>query len=135
MSDGAPTTRRNPYVLLGIPFGSTRELASIAFATRARGLRRAANGAERLKDLTWALNQVEEVLREPRMALEIYRVPADFRCYEPLSPGIFSPTPERLVRQSGPSAPELEQLFVAAEDEALAAARSELGNSAALPQR
>ena len=53
---------RNPYIILGIPFGSSREQANIAFARRARPLRRKGPEARtQMTDLTWALNRLTRV--------------------------------------------------------------------------
>src|ERR1700727_1939597 len=69
---------RNPYVILGIPFGSSRARANVAFARKARSLRRAgAAGHDALTDLTWALQQIDEAIRNPAAALELYRIPAN----------------------------------------------------------
>jgi hypothetical protein len=92
--------QRNPYVLLGIPFGSSRDAATSAFARRAKRLRRSPDGAERLTDLTWAMNQIDEVLREPELALNVYRVPADPSALVPTDQGVLRPPPERLRRRT-----------------------------------
>ena len=72
---------RNPYVMLGVPFGSPRDVATRAFARKAKGQRRSrsrvSESKSELTDLTWALNQVSEAIRDPRTALDVYRVPAD----------------------------------------------------------
>lgn len=133
--DTAPNRFRNPYVVLGIPFGASADEAMAAFAGKARGLRRVPNGAERLRDLTWALNQVQEVLKEPRLALEIYRVPADPRCFAPLGPGVLSPSPERLSRQTDSSEREVERLFREVEGEARRALLVEVAEASRLPAR
>ena len=76
---------RNPYVMLGVPFGSPRDVATRAFARKAKGQRRSrvSESKGELTDLTWALNQVSEAIRDPRTALDIYRVPADPNALEP----------------------------------------------------
>lgn len=91
---------RNPYVLLGIPFGASRDVANAAFARRAKRLRRDPNGAQLLTDLTWALNQVDEVLRHPQLALDVYRVPADPSAFLPNGAGFLNPPPEKLQRRT-----------------------------------
>jgi hypothetical protein len=93
--------QRNPYVILGIPFGSSREQANIAFARRSRSLRRAGDaGRGKLTDLTWALNQIDEAISTPEVALEIYRIPAEQTAFEG-GPGVFSPPPEVLPARPG----------------------------------
>lgn len=126
---------RNPYVALGIPFGASRDLAAAAFARQARGLRRAPNGAQRLQHLTWALNQVEEALKDPRLALEIYRVPADPEAFNPGGGGLLAPLPIPLDRKTKKSATQHKTVLVTAQREALQAVRAELAQSAELPAR
>jgi hypothetical protein len=127
--------RRNPYVVLGVPFGASRDAASAAFARRARGLRRSPEGAKLLPELTWALNQIEEVLKAPELALEIYRVPADPSALVPSGSGILSPPPVPLPRRTHVSEHELATLQGQATDEALRAVRAEIGRRAELPPR
>jgi hypothetical protein len=91
------TAPRNPYLILGIPFGSSRDDANVAFARRAKSLRRAgAAGRDRLTDLTWALNQIDEGLRQPETAMEIYRIPADPEALRATGGGVLAPPPETL---------------------------------------
>jgi hypothetical protein len=88
---------RTPYLILGIPFGSSRDDANIAFARRAKSLRRAgAAGRDLLTDLTWALNQIDEGLRHPEAAMEIYRIPADPAALSSAGSGVLMPPPEAL---------------------------------------
>lgn len=126
--------KRNPYVLLGVPFGAAGDDAAAAFAKRARGLRRAANGTERLRDLTWALNQVQEFLRQPDLSLDVYRVPADAGALEPDGDGVLRPPPEPLPRRGDSTAHRGELLDVVAQ-EVLTAARLALASCASLPAR
>lgn len=102
---------RNPYVLLGIPFGATREQANMAFARQARPLRRlGAEGRDRMTDLTWALNQIDEALQDPGTALWIYRIPHDPALLAPSGPGEFAPPPGPLPRRTGDSTAALAAL-------------------------
>jgi hypothetical protein len=113
-------TARNPYVILGIPYGATREQANIAFARRARPLRRlGAEGRDRMTDLTWALNQIDEAIREPDNALWLYRIPADPAVLGPSGPGEFAPPPLRLDRRTGDSTEARARLQRAAAQEYL----------------
>lgn len=103
--------RRNPYVVLGLPFGASRSEALIGFARAQKNLRSGAHqyGPE---DFTWALHQIEQILLEPELALEVYRVPADPELFEePDSFGLFNPAPVPSKRTtSKPREPELEAL-------------------------
>lgn len=125
---------RNPYVLLGVPFGTSSDDAAVAFARRARGLRRAPSGTERLTDLTWALNQVQDVVRRPDLALEVYRVPADPGALEPEGSGVLRPPPELLARTSEPGA-GWDQLLTVVHQEVLRAVRADVARYAVLPPR
>lgn len=123
---------RNPYVVLGIPFGASSDVAEAAFARRARGLRRAPNGTERLRDLTWALNQVEEILKEPSLALDVYRVPADPGAFEPDGTGVLRPAPVPMRRRTV-TTDELDTLLDEAAAETLTALRHEVSATAQIP--
>jgi len=104
-------TYRNPYIILGIPFGSSREDANIAFARKARALRRlGAAGRAQMTDLTWALNQVDEGISHPEAAMEIYRIPADPDAFTVTGDGVLAPPPEILPRRSGPDGTALDRL-------------------------
>ena len=97
-------TPRNPYVLLGLPYGASREQANVAFARRARALRRlGAEGKAQLTELTWALNQIDEAISDPDKELDVYRIPADPDAFEPKAVGLFNPPPERMARTTDPS--------------------------------
>jgi hypothetical protein len=97
--------RRNPYIVLGISFGASREEANKAFARKAKALRRrGGHGHTALTDLTWALNQVDEAIRQPETELGIYRVPADPHAYDGVGVGVFNPPPERLPPHPGAEA-------------------------------
>ena len=126
---------RNPYVLLGIPFGAPRDAATRAFARRAKGKRHVPGAAAELTELTWALNQVQENIREPRTALHVYRVPADPGAIEPVGIGVLRPPPELLARATGPSSPSWSRLLDAARTEATALVHEDIASSNTLPQR
>jgi hypothetical protein len=114
---------RNPYVLLGIEFGSSRESANVAFAKRARPLKKLAKTSERahtmLFDLTWALNQIDEAITNPDITFDFYRIPADAGAFSPAGTGLFSPPKELLDRQFEPSTSDLESLTDSAVKEIL----------------
>ncbi|MBB5873175.1 hypothetical protein F4553_006609 [Allocatelliglobosispora scoriae] len=103
--------QRNPYVILGIPFGSSREEANIAFARKARVLRRlGAEGRAQMTDLTWALNQVDEGIRLPEAEMGIYRIPADPSAFTITGAGALSPLPEFLPPRPGDTQGALDAL-------------------------
>lgn len=87
---------RNPYVILGIPFGASRADANIAFARKARELRARGAGTDELTDLTWALQRIDVAIREPAAAMELYRIPADPEAFGGTGDGVLSPPPEYL---------------------------------------
>lgn len=128
---------RNPYTMLGIPFGSPRDLATRAFARKAKGQRRAraSEGSAQLTDLTWALNQVSEAIRDPRTALDVYRVPADPNALEPVGEGVLRPGPELMPRTTASSEAEWVRLLEAAREEAVAVLQEEIASTATLPER
>jgi hypothetical protein len=105
---------RNPYVLLGIEFGSSREFANVAFAKRARPLKKLAKSSDRahdlLFDLTWALNQIDEAITNPAVTFDFYRVPADASAFSPSGNGLFSPPMALLERQTNSTASDLSKL-------------------------
>ena len=91
---------RNPYIILGIPFGSSRELALTAFARKSRPLRRAGReGASQLTDLTWALSQVTELIKDPDANLALFRIPSDPDAFSFEGAGVMRPKPEKLERR------------------------------------
>ena len=126
---------RNPYVLLGVAFGASRDVATAAFSKKARALRRAPDGQERLTELTWALNQVQEVLKDPRAALEVYRVPADPGAFVPDAVGLLDPGPIRLGRRHESSWANQSELLNRALGEALACAAAELASTSTVIAR
>jgi hypothetical protein len=90
--------RRNPYLILGIPYGASREEATKAFARRTKSLRRlGAAGHSLHTDLTGALKEIEERPDHPDAAMSPYRVPADPAADLGTGAGVFAPPPERLA--------------------------------------
>lgn len=131
--------QRNPYVMLGIPYGSPKDVANRAFARRAKGQRRRrasdSGPVVDLTDLTWALNQVAENIRDPRTALHVYRVPADPGALDPVGEGVLRPGPELMGRTTGSSEAAWSRLLGAARAEALAVLHTEIASTAVLPPR
>jgi hypothetical protein len=126
---------RNPYGMLGLPFGANREAASRAFARKARGLRRQPGSTEALTQLTWALNQIEEAIKDPRTALHLYRVPADPGSLDPEQPGVLKPPPVPLARTTPPSADAWAALLDTARGELRNALLVDLAERTPLPAR
>jgi hypothetical protein len=115
---------RNPYLILGIPFGASREDANIAFARRTKGLRQVggragAAGRDQLTDLTWALNQIDEVTTNPQTVFDVYRIPADPEAFAAAGAGVLSPPPEALAPRGGDRGTALSRLQVTAAHEFL----------------
>lgn len=125
---------RNPYALLGLPYGASADEATAAFARRARGLRRQVDGTERLRDLTWALNEVEESARRGGPDLKTYRVPADRQALHPAGSGALRPPPEPLGRCAD-SAEDWSRLLSQVREDSLAALREDVARLASLPPR
>jgi hypothetical protein len=105
---------RNPYVVLGLEFGSSREAANVAFARRARPLKKLARTNDHARDLlielTWALNQIDEAITSPETSFDFYRVPADANAFSPAGHGLFSPPPELLDRRYERNGEDVEAL-------------------------
>lgn len=99
--------RRNPYVILGIPFGASESEARSGFARASRRLRNNPEQVYSMEDLTWALHQIEQILEKPKLALHVYRVPADPEAFRaPGEPGLFNPPPTPLERRTDPATQE-----------------------------
>lgn len=128
---------RNPYVTLGIPFGSPKDVATRAFARKAKGQRRKrVNGSDSgLTDLTWALNQASEAIRDPRTALNVYRIPANPEALDSSGEGVLRPGPELMSRTTASSTAEWARLLDATRAEAVAALQEEIASTATLPER
>jgi len=73
---------RNPYVILGIPFGAPRATANAAFARKAQALKRDGGDLDRMTDLTWALQRISVAITEPATAMDPYRIPADPQAFQ-----------------------------------------------------
>jgi hypothetical protein len=95
--------RRNPYLILGVPYGASRGEARRAAARRTRELRRREDASYSTEDVTWALHQVEQVIDDPSSAVEVFRVPAAPGILDaPSGQGLFHPPAIPLPRRTGP---------------------------------
>ncbi len=92
---------RNPYIILGIPFGSSKAAANAAFARKAQAIKRDGGGLDQLTDLTWALQRISVAIAEPAAAMELYRIPADPEAFQADGDGVLRPPPERLPAAGG----------------------------------
>jgi hypothetical protein len=86
---------RNPYLILGIPFGTGRAEANAAFARRITSLPADPSEARAYKtDLTWALQRIDTGPAAPEAEMGCYRLPADPGCGAAEGPGVFAPPAE-----------------------------------------
>ena len=69
--------RRNPYLILGVHYGTGRDEATRAFARMSKRARRDGHFPHTIEDLTWALNQIKSQIENPTSDLTTFRVPAD----------------------------------------------------------
>lgn len=97
---------RNPYLIVGVDFGSSGDEARHAFAHAARRIRRE-GGAWDIEDLNWALHEIEALESSPVDMVSLYRVPADPQVFEPGGEGLFRPPPVRLERRTTKDDPEV----------------------------
>jgi hypothetical protein len=89
--------RRNPYIVLGVPFGASRDEATRAFLRRTKSLRRlGAAGRSLHTDLTGALQEIENRPEHPDAVMTPYRVPAGPDLAAGCTGGVFDPPPEPL---------------------------------------
>ena len=95
--------RRNPYLILGVPYGASKAEAASAFAKATQRLRREPESLYGLEDLNWALHQVEQVHDDPESAIAIFRVPANPAVYAVGGYGLLRSEPTLFSRLSDPS--------------------------------
>lgn len=96
--------RRSPYLVLGIPFGASKNDAAKGFARATRRLRSMPNSPYDIEDLSWALHAVEQRIEDPSTSIDDYRMPADPDLYViPHGSGILNPGIKPLSRRSPPS--------------------------------
>jgi hypothetical protein len=109
---------RNPYMILGIPFGASRAEANAAFAKKARVLKRGGD-LDQMTDLTWALQRITVAITDPATAMELYRIPADPEAFQIDVEGVLKPPPEQLAAVTGDHEAAVEALRQAAAREYL----------------
>jgi len=95
--------RRNPYVMLGVPFGASDRDARSGFSRATRRLRQNHDAEYSQEDLTWALHQIEQLITHPEQAFGIYRIPAVKRDSDEAAHGVFNPAPHRTRRTTEPA--------------------------------
>jgi len=107
-ADAEANERRNPYLILGVPFGVTSDRATKAFARASRAARQGTS-PHTTEDLTWALHQVEHAAQSPDALLDHFRVPADPTVYLDGVEESLVPAPQPYPRrtQPGQSFPEV----------------------------
>jgi hypothetical protein len=96
--------RRNPYLMLGVPFGVSMDVVNKAFARASRSAKRG-DSPYSVEDLTWALHQVEHASRNRDSLFTYFRVPADGQPYlDSLESSLASrPVPRPRRTEPGPS--------------------------------
>lgn len=99
--------RRNPFLVLGLPYGADRESALAAFAARSKRARREPGFPYSVDDLTWALNQLEGEVVNPATELDVFRIPANPSTLTPPGgPGVLRLRPEPIERRTAPATTE-----------------------------
>lgn len=101
--------RRNPYLILGVDYGCTRQEAAKAFARVSRRLRRSTGERFTIEDANWALHQIEHAIEDPTSAIVAFRVPADPDVFESRV-GSELTRPRPLPRTTEPSEEAVDQL-------------------------
>jgi hypothetical protein len=85
----------NPYLILGLPFGASRDEARRAYEHRRAPLRASADEyRDELSDLDWAIGRIINGPVDPRLDMSIYRLPPDAEAMRVDDRGVFSPSPE-----------------------------------------
>jgi hypothetical protein len=75
------------------------------------------------------------VVKDSRLALDIYRIPADPGAFNASGTGVIAPKPELLRQRAADGGAALDRLLVGAKEEAIVALRQEIASSASLPPR
>jgi len=91
---------RNPYLLLGVDYGSPPDQARRYFARAARRVRRATDSEITVEDLNWALHEIQDRKTDPFDSVTVFRVPANPDAFMPGGNGLFAPPPVPLSRRT-----------------------------------
>jgi|GEM_PF-4922219 len=104
--------RKSPYLILGVPYGATKNDAARAFAQATRRLRRHPDAPYDLEDLNWALHAIEQRIQDPATSIDDFRVPAETSVYQiPAGEGLLNPPVTRYRRRTiPPASTELDHL-------------------------
>lgn len=96
--------RQSPYLILGVPFGTSKEQAARAFAKATRRVRKQVDAPYDLEDLNWALHAIEQRIDDPTLSIDDYRMPADPSVYEiPSGEGVLNPPIKPYKRRTPPT--------------------------------
>lgn len=119
---------RNPYLLLGIDYGTPPDRARRAFARAARRVRRASDTDVTVEELNAALHEVQNLEGDPFDLIEHVRVPADPEVFAPRGPGLLDPPPEPRARTTAPQ--DLDEVRAAAAEDVHAVLDAVVGKAA-----
>jgi hypothetical protein len=112
--------RRNPYFILGIDYGASRDAARKASGCVIRKVKREPDAVYGIEDVTWALHQVEQAIDDPASAINHFRVPANPDLFAEAPRIVLSLPPTPLPRATpAPTPDELDGLRARALDEVL----------------
>jgi hypothetical protein len=92
--------QRNPYLVLGVDYGSSPDVARQKFALAARRLRSSPNALFTVEDLTWALHELEQIGDTAPDKVDYFRVPANPDVYTKRGEGVFLPSAIALERRT-----------------------------------
>ena len=95
-----PEDQRNPYIILGVPYGASKAEASEGHARALRRLKKDPDATYSESDLSWAIYQIEQVRGSSRPDDGIYRIPADPAVYSDCQYGLLQPRPVAMKRRT-----------------------------------
>jgi hypothetical protein len=101
---------RNPYLILGVDYGCSPDVARRSFARAARRVRRSGTDRVTTEDLTWALHEIQSEHADPLNEVSTFRVPADPQVFSPAGEGVFAPAPVPLARRTETSQSDVDQV-------------------------
>ncbi len=110
--------RRNPYFILGIDYGASRDAARKAAGAVLRRVKRDPDALYGIEDVTWALHAIEQAIDDPGSAVDHYRVPADRALFAEMG-GLEIPAVPLARSTARPTSEELEEIRARALDEAV----------------